>query len=86
MQLCIKHFKVAASAGDQVSMDHLMQMYRDKLLTKEELAQTLREFQTSNDATKSNVRDLARLLDEARKKGEDLPFHLFTEGLNDADV
>jgi len=62
IQLCIKHFKVAASAGDKESMDTLtlMKMYKDKLLSKENLTQALRAFQTSENAMKSKDRDDAR--------------------------
>ena len=44
----MKHWRVAASAGDQESMDDLMKAYKAKLLSKEELTQTLRAFQTSS--------------------------------------
>jgi len=57
---CIEHFKVAASAGDKESMDILMKMYKDKLLSKENLTQALRAFQTSENAMKSKDRDDAR--------------------------
>ena len=56
----IKHLKVVASAGDQESMDALMNMYKDNLLSKEDLAQTLRDFQSSNNEMKSEDRDEAR--------------------------
>ena len=59
-QKSIKHRKVAASAGYQVSMDELMANYKDNLLSKEELTHTLRAFQTSNDLMKSKDRDDAR--------------------------
>jgi len=55
----IKHCKVAASAGDQESMDYLMKAYKDKLLTKQELTQMLRTFQTSKNAMKSKDRENA---------------------------
>lgn len=59
-----KHLKVAASAGDKMSMDDLMQAYKVKLLSKEELTQTLRAFQTSTNEMKSEERDEARLLEK----------------------
>lgn len=65
-QKSIEHRKVAASAGCQRSMDTLMNLYRDKLLSKEELTQILRSYQASNDLMKSKERDDARA---ARAKG-----------------
>lgn len=60
IQTSIKHLKVAASAGDQNSMDGLMEYYKEKkLLTKEDLTQTLRAFQASSNEMKSKPRDLA---------------------------
>ena len=53
---CIKHLKVLARSGDQVSMDYLMKNYREKLLSKEELTQTLCAFQTSSNEVKSKDR------------------------------
>jgi len=60
----VRHCKVAASAGDQQSMDGLMKAYRDKLLTKEELSQTLRAFQTAKDLMKSKDRDAIKAMQE----------------------
>jgi len=51
------HLKVAASAGDKHSMDALMKLYKLNELSKEELTQTLRAFQTSTDAMKNKDRD-----------------------------
>jgi len=73
----IGHFKVLASAGDKDSMDILMDKYKEKALSKEDLTLTLRAFQTSNDAMKSNDRENARLIEECRKRGEAPPAHLF---------
>ena len=55
---CVRHCRVAASAGDQESMDRLMKMYKNGLLSsKEDLTQTLREFQASVNEMKSKDRD-----------------------------
>ena len=56
----IQHIKVAASAGDKVSMGALTRFYKDnkdKLLSKDELAQTLRAHQASLNEMKSKERD-----------------------------
>jgi len=55
----IEHLKVVASAGDQDSMDALMDYYKEKMLSKEDLTQTLRAFQASSNEMKSKPRDLA---------------------------
>jgi len=57
---CIQHLVVAASAGDQLSMDSLMEFYKDNSLSKEDLAQTLRAYQASSNEMKSKDRDDAR--------------------------
>jgi len=59
IQTSIKHCRVAASAGDQESMDNLMRAYKDKSISKEELTQTLRAHQTSSNEIKSKDRDEA---------------------------
>ena len=60
MNLCMKHLKVAASAGCQEAIGSLMKLYKDKVLSKEDLTQTLRDFQSSNNEMKSKDRDDAR--------------------------
>ena len=58
IQDCIEHTKVAASAGDQIAMDNLMANYKvNKLLSKEDLSQTLLAFQTSRNEMKNKERD-----------------------------
>ena len=62
-ELCIKHMKLAARAGDQFAMDCLMTAYKenkDKSLSKEELTKTLHAFQASSNEMKSKDRDDAR--------------------------
>jgi len=59
-QQSIKHLRVAASAGDDKAMDNLMTNYKKKLLSKEDLTQTLRAFQVSRDVMKSKERDDAK--------------------------
>jgi len=72
----IKHLTVAARAGDKDAMGKLMDAYRDKQISKEELSQTLRASQASINEMKSKDRDDASLLEEARQKGEAPPAHL----------
>ena len=59
-QLMIDHLKVAASAGDQASMDNLMVNYKQtSLVSKEDLTQTLRAFQASINELRNKDRDEA---------------------------
>lgn len=62
IQISIKHLKVAACAGHQEAMDQLMKHYKNNLLPKEDLAQTLRAYQASSDLMKSTERDEAQLV------------------------
>ena len=57
----IKHWKVAACAGSQDSVDRLMNAFKNNHFPKEELALVLRAFQASNDEVKSEARDKAAL-------------------------
>jgi len=66
----IQHYRVAASAGDKVSLDHVMKCYKKELLSKEDLTKTLRSFQESNDLMESEDRDNARAVGASmRQKG-----------------
>ena len=56
----INHYRIAASAGHQASMDDLMILYKDELLSKDDLAQTLRAYQTSKDLMNSKDREDVR--------------------------
>ena len=52
---------------------------QDDLISKEDLARTLRTFQTSSNEMKSKDRENARSFEEARKKGEAPPAHLLAD-------
>ena len=71
IQTSIRHIKVTASAGDKVAMDMLMNMYKDKLVSKEDLTQTLRAYQTSSNEMKSKDRDDARALLAGQRDARD---------------
>ena len=55
----MKHFQIAARAGYQPSLDLVKEGYMRGHITKEEYANTLREYQTSQDEMKSKARDKA---------------------------
>ena len=54
-----KHFKLAARAGDANALGNVKEGYMHGLVTKEEYANTLREYQKSQDEMKSDARDRA---------------------------
>jgi hypothetical protein len=55
----MKHFIISASAGHKLSLDNVKYGYTKGHVTKEEYANTLREYQKSQDEMKSKARDKA---------------------------
>ena len=55
----LKHFIISASAGCKKSLDMVKKGYMDGFVTKEEYANTLREYQKSQDEMRSETRDKA---------------------------
>ena len=58
-QRAYKHFIIAARAGDKDSLDTVKQGYMRGHGTKDEYANTIREYQNSQDETTSDARDKA---------------------------
>jgi TPR repeat protein len=58
-QRAMKHFIIAARAGDDESLDVVKGGYMNGFVIKEEYANTLRECQKSQDEMKSDARDKA---------------------------
>ena len=58
-QRAMKHFILAARAGDKLSSDMVKEGYMAGIVTKEEYANTLRAYQKSQDEMKSEARDKA---------------------------
>ena len=56
-QRAMKHFIISARAGYKPSLDIVTEGYMHRHVTKEEYANTLREYQKSQDEMKSNARD-----------------------------
>ena len=54
-----KHLLISARAGDKMSLDTVKGGYTKGLVTKEEYANTLREYQKSQDEMKSDAREKA---------------------------
>ena len=55
----VKHMIIAATQGDNDAIKCLMEAYKDGLISKEDLAATLRAHQAAVDATKSPQREEA---------------------------
>ena len=58
-QQAFKHFIISASAGYKDSLGVIKHGYTSGHVTKEEYANTLREYQKNQDETKSEARDIA---------------------------
>ena len=61
-QRAIKHFLLAAKAGMMNALDVVKGGYKDGIVTKEEYANALREYQKSQDEMKSDARDKAAII------------------------
>ena len=61
-----KHFALAARAGDKDSLDKVKKGFMTGFITKDEYANTLREYQQRHDEMKSDDRDKAYVLRQMR--------------------
>ena len=61
-----KHFALAARAGDKDSLDKVKKGFMTGFITKDEYANTLREYQQRHDEIKSDDRDKAYVLRQMR--------------------
>ena len=64
-----KHLLISAKAGDDDSLDTVKKGYMQRHVTKEEYANTLREYQKSQDEMKSDARDKALTAHNERMGG-----------------
>ena len=55
----VKHWIISATQGDDVSIKKLMKAFKEGLVSKDELASTLRAHQAAVDATTSPQREAA---------------------------
>ena len=60
-QRSIKHFMIAAKAGDEGSLDSVKNRFKKGLVSKDEYANTLRAYQTRQEEMKSDERDKAAI-------------------------
>ena len=58
-QRAFKHYMLSARAGDDDSLNAVKQGFMARYVTKDEYADTLREYQKSQDEMKSDIRDKA---------------------------
>ena len=65
-QRAFKHFIISAKAGYKPSLEAVRIGFMDGHVTKEEYAITLREYQNSQDEMKSEARDKALAVSNAR--------------------
>ena len=63
-----RHFMMAARFGDDEAMQNLTEYYRHELVSKEDLATTLRAHQAAHDKGKSESREYARRYWDFRAK------------------
>jgi len=59
IERAVKHWIIAANLGDDNSIKELMEIFKDGLVSKDDLAAALRAHQAAVDATKSPQRDAA---------------------------
>ena len=55
----MQHFMLSARAGDKDSLDEVKKGYKEEYVTKDEYANTLRDYQKIRDDAKSDDRDKA---------------------------
>ena len=65
----MKHSLIAASAGHELSLDVIKKGFMHGLVTKDEYANTLREYQKSQDEMKSEARDKAQAFRNNNEEG-----------------
>ncbi|KAL7554293.1 hypothetical protein ACHAWF_017939 [Thalassiosira exigua] len=61
MERAMRHWVIAAEAGDDLSLKRLRKGFQDGYITKDVYAKALRAHKDSNDETKSEMRDLVAL-------------------------
>ena len=68
-QRAMKHYIISASAGFKESLNTVKEGFMTRYVTKEQYANTLREYQKSQDETKSDTRDKALAARNQRMNG-----------------
>ena len=76
--LAIKHFKLAAAAGEEISMKRLWNYFSSKKLTKAELEATLRAHKAVCDEMNSDDRERYIAWDEVKEGNDGILKNLYT--------
>ena len=66
-----RQYMMAACSGHDIAMQNLMKLYRNKWLSKEDLATTLRAHKSANDNAKTEPREYANRYYDLREKKND---------------
>ena len=70
MDLAIRHWKLAAAAGEEPSTKNLWKCFYEGMLAKAELEDTLRAYQEACDSMKSEERERYALWEKAKADGD----------------
>eukprot|EP00956_Cyclotella_meneghiniana_P028283 scaffold65277_cov26-Cyclotella_meneghiniana.AAC.7 len=62
MDCAMRHFIIAAKRGHDDSLEEVKKGFREGLVTKHDLEKTIRDYQSSHDETKSELRDRAKVI------------------------
>ena len=71
IDLAIRHWKLAAAAGDERSTKNLWKCFSKGTLGKAELEETLRAYKESCDSMSSEERERCKLFEKTMKAGND---------------
>ena len=72
IKLAIRHWKLAAAAGDTVSTENLWKCFYKGALEKAELEETLRAYKEGYDSMSSEERERCKLFEKAKADNDDL--------------
>ena len=72
IKLAIRHWKLAAAAGDSVSTENLWKCFYKGALEKDELEETLRAYKEGCDSMSSTERERWKFYEKAKKEGNDI--------------
>ena len=86
IDLAIRHWKLAAAAGDELSMKNLWQCFHQGTLEKAELVEALRAHKEACDAMNSVERERRKLLDATAESGNDIALFELLKSYYQGDI
>ena len=86
IDLAIRHWKLAAAAGDTVSMKHLWEFFHQGMLEKAEVVKALRVHKETCDAINSVERERRKLFNEAIESRNDTTLIAILTSYYDGDI